>query len=420
MFYGWLVVAGAFVSHLLSYGVLTVAFGVFFPFMADALHLGRGLLASISAAARLVSAAVSPLVGPLVDRRGPRLVMVLGVLSLAGGTAVLAAAQSAWHVLLGYGMVMAFGSVALGELTGDTTVARWFVRRRGRALAISTMGLSTAGIVLPLPTALLIQRLDWRGAWLALGAVTLVLGLAATALMRRRPEDHGLLPDGGETRDPRAVAAAPAEVSLGARQAARTPAFWLLIVSTNLAGLGFFGVNLHLFSFITDGGLSAALAASVITYLYTLHTVAKPLWGLIAERVHVRYCIAGCYAGGALGVLLLVVGSGSVVWLVAFATVYGLTRGAQSFVTSLAWADYFGREAQGAIRGLASPFRHLSAAAGPVVGGVLYDATGDYRLAFVIFAASFLAGALVALAARPPALSAAVSAAAAPGSSGPA
>ena len=88
-------------------------------------------------------------------------------------------------------------------------------------------------------------------------------------------------------------------------------------------------MNLHLFSYVTDRGLSAALAASVITYLYTLHTVAKPLWGLIAERVHVRYCIAGCYAGGALGVLLLVVGSGSVAWLVAFATVYGLTRGAQ-------------------------------------------------------------------------------------------
>jgi len=416
MFHGWLVVGGAFVSHLLSYGILTVAFGVFFPFMADALGLGRGLLASISAAARLVSAALSPVVGPLVDRRGPRVVMAFGVLSLAGGAAVLAAAGSAWHVMLGYGLVMAFGSVALGELTGDTTVARWFVRRRGRALAISTMGLSTAGIVLPLPTALLIGQLGWRGAWLALGGVTLVLGLAATAVMRRRPEDYGLLPDGADTRAPQA--AATREVSLGARAAARTSAFWLLIVSTNLAGLGFFGVNLHLFSYVTDRGLSAALAASVITYLYTLHTVAKPLWGLIAERVHVRYCIAGCYAGGALGVLLLVVGSGSVAWLVAFATVYGLTRGAQSFVTSLAWADYFGREAQGAIRGLASPFRHLSAAAGPVVGGVLYDTTGDYRLAFMIFAASFAGGALVALAARPPALSAAASAAAAPGSSG--
>jgi cyanate permease len=87
---------------------------------------------------------------------------------------------------------------------------------------------------------------------------------------------------------------------------------------------------------------------------------------------------------------------------VAFATVYGLTRGAQSFVTSLAWADYFGRDAQGAIRGLAAPFRHLSAAAGPIVGGVLYDVTGDYRLAFMIFALAFFAGAGVALAAKPP------------------
>lgn len=421
MFYGWIVVAGAFVSHLLSYGILTVAFGVFFPFMAEALGLGRGLLASVAAAARLVSAALSPLLGPVVDRRGPRGVMALGVLSLAGGAVVLAAAGNAWHVFLGYGVVMAFGSIALGELTGDTTVARWFVRRRGRALAVSTMGLSTAGIVIPLPVALLIAALGWRGAWLALAGVILVLGTAAAAVMRRRPEDHGLSPDGAATPRPGGAAASAAtEVSFSARAAARTPAFWLLVVSTNLAGLGFFGVNLHLFSYVTDGGLSAAVAAAMITYLYTLHTVAKPLWGVIAERVHVRYCIAACYAGGALGVLILLLAPASVAGLAAFGTVYGLTRGAQSFVTSLAWADYFGRQAQGAIRGLASPFRHLSAAAGPVVGGVLYDLTGDYRLAFAIFATAFLAGAAVALAAKPPRLSAAASAPAARDSLDPA
>ncbi len=402
MFYGWWVVAGTFVSHLLSYGILTVAFGVFFPFMAEALHLGRGLLATVAAAARLVSAALSPLVGPLVDRHGPRLVMALGVLSLGGGAIVLAAAGSAWHVMLGYGVVMAFGSIALGDLSGDATVARWFVRRRGRALAVATMGLSSAGIVMPVPVALLIERFGWRAAWLVLGGVVLVLGLAATTVMRRRPEDYGLAPDGAPaTRADRSTIDAPVvEVSLGARAATRTPAFWLLVLSTNLAGLGFFGVNLHLFSYITDRGISAAVAATVVTYLYTLHTVAKPLWGLIAERVHVRHCIAACYAGGALGVLLLL--GGSMPWLLAFATVYGLTRGAQSFVTSLAWADYFGREAQGAIRGLASPFRHLSAAAGPIVGGVLYDITGDYRLAFAIFAAAFVAGGGVALLAKPP------------------
>jgi MFS family permease len=403
VFYGWWVVAGAFVSHLLSYGVLTVAFGIFFPFMADALHLGRGLLATVAAAARVVSAALSPLIGPVVDRRGPRPVMALGVLSLAGGAAALAFAESAWHVMIGYGLVMALGSVALGDLSGDATVARWFVRRRGRALAFATMGLSSAGIVIPLPVALLIEWFGWRAAWLALAGVVLALGLAAAALMRRRPEDHGLAPDGLAGRRPGTSSAPPGpavERSLGARAAARTPAFWLLVVSTNLAGLGFFGVNLHLFSYMTDLGFSAAVAAAVVTYLYTLHTVAKPLWGLIAERVHVRYCIAACYAGGGAGVLLL--GGGAMGWLLAFATVYGLTRGAQSFVTSLAWADYFGRDAQGAIRGVAAPFRHLSAAAGPIVGGVLHDLTGDYRLAFAIFAAAFVAGAAVALTARPP------------------
>ena len=272
---------------------------------------------------------------------------------------------------------------------------RWF-----RGILVS----GEVGIIKPDPRifALLIERFGWRAAWLVLGGVVLVLGLAATTVMRRRPEDYGLAPDGAPaTRADRSTIDAPVvEVSLGARAATRTPAFWLLVLSTNLAGLGFFGVNLHLFSYITDRGISAAVAATLVTYLYTLHTVAKPLWGLIAERVHVRHCIAACYAGGALGVLLLL--GGSMPWLVAFATVYGLTRGAQSFVTSLAWADYFGREAQGAIRGLASPFRHLSAAAGPIVGGVLYDITGDYRLAFAIFAAAFVAGGGVALLAKPP------------------
>src|SRR5437016_1071612 len=142
--------------------------------------------------------------------------------------------------MLGYGVVMAFGSIALGDLSGDATVARWFVRRRGRALAVATMGLSSAGIVMPVPVALLIERFGWRAAWLVLGGVVLVLGLAATTVMRRRPEDYGLAPDvAPATRADRSTIDAPVvEVSLGARAATRTPAFWLLVLSTNLPGLG--------------------------------------------------------------------------------------------------------------------------------------------------------------------------------------
>jgi len=395
LFYGWVVVGAAFVSHFLAYGTQVVAFGLFLPAMADGLHVSRAALSATFGLARLVSAAVAPALGMLVDRRGPRWLIALGTLTVAGGAAVLAGAQAGWHVIVGYAVLMAIGGVALGELSADATVTRWFVRRRGRALAVATMGLSTAGIVIPLPLASAITALGWRGAWLALAIVVLVLGTGAAFAMRARPEDHGLVADGGLPAD------ASPEVAFTARQALRLPAFWLLVIGTNLGGLALFGVNIHLYSYLGDRGLPPATAAAVVTLLYVLHTGAKPLWGVIAERVHVRYCIAACYAGGGVGILILLV-SPHFAAVLAFTVVYGLTRGAQSFVTSLAWADYFGREAQGTIRGLAAPARFIASAAGPVLGGWLYDATGSYTQALVVFALAFLLGGLVAGAARAP------------------
>lgn len=394
---GWLVVGAAFLSHFLSYGVLTVAFGVFFPFMAETLQLGRTPLSAAWTVNRFASAALSPFVGALVDRRGPRLFTVIGVASLAAGAVVLAGAHAAWTVVVGYGIVMALGAVALGELTADATVTRWFARRRSRALAAATMGLSAAGIVVPVPLAWLIARAGWRTAWLALAVAVLVIGVVA-ALGMRDPGEREVAP---QERGP--------EITLTAMQATRTRAFWLLVISTNLGGLALFGINLHLFSYVRDKGLAPAAAAGLVTYLYILHTLAKPLWGLIAERMHVRYCIASCYAGGALGVVVLTLASDAP-GLVAFATIYGLTRGAQSFVTSLAWAEYFGRHAQSAIRGVASVFRHLAAAVGPLIGGLLFDLTGTYTLAFTVFASAFALGGLAALIALPPKQPASVSA----------
>jgi MFS family permease len=395
-FYGWVVVAAAFVSHFLAYGTQVIAFGLFLPAMAGGLDVSRAALSGTFGLARLVSAVVAPALGVLVDRHGPRLLVVLGTLTLAGGAFVLAAAHTSWHVVLGYAVLMAVGGVALGDLSADATVTRWFVRRRGRALAIATMGLSTAGIVIPLPLAYAITELGWRAAWAALAVVVLGLGTVAAVAMRARPEDHGLVADGVLAVE------APREATFTARQALRLPAFWLLLTGTNLGGLALFGVNIHLYSYLGDRGLPPATAAAVVTLLYVLHTAAKPVWGVIAERVHVRYCIAACYAGGGAGILILLA-SPHLAAVLAFTVVYGLTRGAQSFVTSLAWADYFGREAQGTIRGLAAPARFIASAAGPVLGGWLYDATGSYTVALLVFALAFVLGGIVAGAARTPA-----------------
>lgn len=400
--YGWGVVGGAFISHFLSYGTLVVAFGIFFPFMAGSLGWGRGLLASAIVLGRGTSAVAGPLLGHQVDKHGPRPFVFLGGIALAAGAGLLALVHSPWHLFLAYGLVMGLGAVALGDMTADSTVSKWFVRRRGRAMAFCTMGMSAAGVALPIPLAFLITQLGWRETWVVVGLSIALLASLAAPFMRRRPEDYGMVPDGkAEYRAAPTGISKLDEVSLTAQEALHTPAFWLLVVSTNLAALAIFGINLHLFSYITDKGISVGVAAGTITYLYFLQSAVKPVWGFIAERLPVRYCLAICYAGGALGVIVLM-GASSLAGLIAFASVYGMTRGAQSFVSSLAWSDYFGREAQGAIRGTLFPFKFVSGSAGPVLAGLMFDLRGDYTLAFSAFVAVFALGSFAALLARPP------------------
>ena len=399
--YGWAVVVGAFVSHFLSYGTMVVAFGIFFPFMAESLGWGRGLLASATVLARATAALVGPFMGHSVDKRGPRSFVFLGGLSLAAGAGLLALIHSPWQLFLAYGVILALGAVALGDLTADSTVSKWFVRRRGRAIALTTMGMSSAGIALPIPLVFIIVQMGWREAWVAVAVCIVILTMIAAPLMRRRPEDYGLVPDGLTAQGEHEKAPPSTEVSLTRNEAIRTPSFWLLAASTNLASLAIFGINLHMFSYITDKGMSISLAASAITYLYLLQTLAKPLWGFVAEHLPVRYCLALCYAGGGLGIVILI-GSSSPIGLFAFATVYGLTRGAQSFVSSLAWSDYFGRDAQGAIRGALFPFRFVSGSGGPVLAGLLFDLQSDYVLAFSVFVLAFALGSFAAFIARPP------------------
>ena len=406
-YYGWAIVGGAFASDFLWYGVGTVAFGIFFRFMSEGLGWSRGLLSSAILLSRLVTSAVSPVVGPLVDRYGPRYVMLVGAVAMAAGAAALGLVHAPWHFFLAYGGLVALGGVCLGEISGHTTVARWFVRQRGRAFAVVTMGLSSAGIVLPLPLAYVIEAYGWRTAWGALGAVVLVVGVAAALVMRRRPEDYGLLPDGRPppSAHPAPTAPAPAtrdpEPSFTPREAVRTPAFWLLVASANLGGLALTGINIHLVTYLMDRGFALVTATGIVTFLYTLQTAAKPFWGFVSERLHVRFCIALCYLGGGLGALLLLAAT-TLPGVALFALVYGLTRGAQSLLVSLAWANYFGRAAQGAIRGIVAPSRLLSTAGGPLVAGALYDVTQAYTLPFIVFAACFWLGSLAVVLARPP------------------
>jgi MFS family permease len=308
-----------------------------------------------------------------------------------------------WYFYAIYGVVMALGYAGLSDAVNHATVSQWFVKKRGRALGFVTMGFSVAGIVLPLSLTGALAIGGWRSTCIALGVLTGGTGLVAARLMHHRPESRGLLPDGDEaTVAGSSVGPSDTAWDGDTRAAIRTPTFWLLLLGANAAGLALFGINLHLVSYLHDRGLSLTTAALMVTVLYLCQTLAKPLWGFTAERLPVRVCLLLCYLGGAVGVLLLLVGR-SVPTVLPFVLVYGLTRGAQSLLVSLAWAEYFGRGIQGRVRSIAAPFRIISTAGGPILAGVLFDTTGDYTVAFLVFAVMFTVGGGLSFAARPPA-----------------
>ncbi|MBI4198176.1 MAG: MFS transporter [Chloroflexi bacterium] len=411
LFYGWVIVLGAAAADVLTYGIGTVAFGIFFRFMSDAMEWSRGLLSSVLLLGRLTSLVANPILGPMVDRYGPRWIMLGGTIAFGLGAFAMAAINAPWQFFIAYGGLITLGSAALGGNITHTVVAKWFVRKRSRALALVTMSLSGAGVIIPLPLAFLISMLGWRGAWIGVGIFVFVVGTASSLVMRRQPEDYGLLPDGdvpGQEAQPSNGPLTPGkrpsaaqEVSLSAKEAVRTPAFWLMILSTNASGMAIMGINIHLASYLLDRGFNLGTVGGIVSFQYVMNTVAKPMWGLVTERLAVRYCIGICYLGGGVGVLLLL-NVVSLPWAILFGVVFGLTRGATSFLTSLAWADYFGRRSQGSIRGISSVFGILAGAGGPVVAGFLYDATGSYTIAFLMFAVAFWVGAIFMVMAKPP------------------
>jgi len=196
-FYGWLVVVACFMGDFMMAGVSTHAFGVLLKPMSEDLGWSRTMATFAMTMRSFVSAFSGPIVGPLLDRRGPRVIMVVGATIAGIGIMAQGWVTEIWQFYLVYGVLGSLGMMAMGGLVTSTTVSKWFVRKRGRATAIVMAGLPMGGAVLVPVTQFVISNYGWRGAWVVLGLLVWVLVVPLAALfMRRTPEDMGLRPDG--------------------------------------------------------------------------------------------------------------------------------------------------------------------------------------------------------------------------------
>ena len=407
-----MIVAVGFLAHIASAFSISSTLSVFLKPLSSDLGISRGVFSLVRTGEILIGAAAAPIIGSLIDRHGGRWLMATGGVIAGAGFVLLGQAKDFWQFLLIRWILISPGDSLMGSMVVNVSISRWFVRLRGRALAMAGMGHGLAKVGMPLLVASLIVSVGWRMSWVVFGLLTLALVVGPALLfMRRSPEDMGLVPDGKRDAFPETPAKnsnftrpnsiSTADVEWSRREALHTPAFWLIVTTFGVAHIGVTGLNLHVFAFVSDQGHPAMVAALVMSIIAFMQFSTPMVWGLLAERSNIARLIMAKFLIQAAGILLALSDPGLVSLYSGF-FLYGIGMGGTSILAELIWANYFGRISLGKIRGMGSLLTHAFSAGGPPFFGLLFDATQSYYLSFSIFIAMLFASAFLSVFLRPP------------------
>ena len=405
-FYGWVVLASASSTQVVRNSAASLTIAVFMFPLAEELGWSRTLIAGAASFGGLAASGVSPVVGWLVDRYGARLVLASSVFILGLSTISLAWATVplAFYVAYGVGRVIFASPVQIGA---SVVVSRWFVRMRGRANGMLFASHSIGLVLFPLIASTVIATRGWQDAWLVLGALVWIISLAPVALLIvQTPETLGLRPDGDTDTDDTPGAkdgttSVSAEPEWTLRAAMRTPALWILASGIGTLFLVQAGVNTHLAALLRDNGLNAVSAGVGISLSAAFMGAGSLFWGWIAERFPVRYVLAADAVAVAVPAALFLTMNTTTEALI-YSSLFGFGVGGMLSVPPVAYADYYGRQSLGVIRGVTEPFTSLEQAVGAVLSGIVFDLTNSYAWALIAFAVLGGLTAVVILFARPP------------------
>jgi MFS family permease len=395
-FYGWVVVGVVFVTMAIGVNART-AFSLLFPPILGEFGWERGVIAGAFSFGFLVSAVLSPTLGWLMDRRGPRVVMELGVVMMGAGLLLASATREPWHLYATLGVLVGGGSICLGYTGQSLFLPNWFVRQRGLAMSLAFAGVGVGSIVMLPWMQAYMDRTDWRAACWMLGIVVLVVLAPLNLLLWRRPEDLRLHPDG----DARAAAPAAAghaanvvdpawaSVDWTLARAVRTARFWWIAGGYFCGLFAWYAVQVHQTKYLTEIGFGAADAAWALGAVSLVAIPGQIALGHISDRIGREWVwTAGCL-GFVICYLALIalrhMPTTPLLYLMVVAQGalgYGLTSVMGAIV-----AEIFQGRHYGTIFGTVMLASIGGGALGPWLTGALHDATGSYSLAFWIAAA---------------------------------
>jgi len=400
----WLMLGGAFTAFTVSAGLMH-SYAVYLVAFIEEFGWGRAETSLAYSVSQAIGGLSSPFVGALVDRLGPRRLLLLGGGLLILGLAASAYVTALWQIIVLYGVVMTLGANCLGLVVFVPLLSRHFVRRRGMAISIVQSANGFARAVSAPLVQLTILGIGWRTTYLVQAALMAAVVLPLAALFRRADPVAPAATDGPVPED-----GSPAMPEVAPRpgwtlsEAARTPHFWLLFAVYLFTGLGSFFVSLHQLAFAIDIGFDRVYAAEVLGMGAFLSVFGTIVTGTLSDYVGREISAILAYGFSIVGVIcaLLITSPDQHLLLWLHASFFGLTWGARGPAITAKTADLFPGRQLGTILGFITIGSGLGAALGSWGAGWIFDVSGSYRVAFSLSIASYVCGIVAFWALRRP------------------
>ena len=410
MFYGWVLAAlGALVMAL---GIVPLFNGlpVWNPVLRNTFGWSAGQMSWAFAIAEFEGGVFGPVGGVLIDKLGPRRMLLIGMLTLGFGFVLFSQIQELWQLYAVF-VVMSLGATVGSWLPMMTLMNQWFIRNRTRAIALVMEGLALGGVIVPILLAWTIggvdpsvsERYGWRTSALFIGILAIALAFPLSRLVRNRPSDLGLQPDG----DP-ALPAAASQLDAGVRdltaeeegytwqEAIRTATFWFMSFGHGASSIVAVSIFVHLGLILDDRGFSLQTISLVVAVHTGVSVVSTLLGGYLGDRLPLGLLAFGFSSLQSVGLLVLVFAQ-NVEMIFLFAMLLGTGFGARTPIVVAIRGAYFGRKAFGAITGISMVPVSILLLIAPVFAGYMRDVTGNYNMPFLIIAAASFFGSVLFL-----------------------
>ncbi|MCY3569211.1 MAG: MFS transporter [Chloroflexi bacterium] len=404
IFAGWWIAGAASMSSFAAVSFFNPVLGALTPELQAEYGWSTASIALTMVIGGIGGGVLATFVGPIADRHGPRMLLFVSVGLVAGVMAALGFIDSLWQFLLLWGVGRGI-TVAVIDIAVVVVIANWFIQRRGSAMGLTMIGTRSGMMIFPLVITAGIWLGGLREAFLLMALLIVAVGLLPPLIMRRRPEDVGLRPDGlrrsGRRIDTDSTPTEPDDPDWTVREAIHTRAFWLLLFGTTMLMVVGGSVNFTFVSHMTQNGIDADTARSALALWAGMGIIGGVFGGELRQRLAVRYALP----------LVICVTASAVVWFIltdtvwmafVFAVWHGLSFGAQLPLNRISFPDYFGRYSVGRIRSVTAPPQLILNAFGPFVSGLVIDNRGSYDLIYIVFVGLLLCAALSVLLARRP------------------